>query len=240
MSRLDTSKRTSQREILDDFDLKGEELEETLSDLDTINKWLGGNDITINGLKTLLKDLPKEKVYYIGDLGCGSGQVLREIADWGKANNYTFKLIGIDANQYAIAYAEQISLDYPEISYSTEDIFSYSFEKNKFDIVLCTLTLHHFSNEDILKLLVNLKKKTKLGIIVNDLHRSKIAYRLFQAYCAVFINNEIARKDGLISILRGFKKKDLEELASHLPQYQHSISWKWAFRYQWILEKKNI
>jgi hypothetical protein len=99
------------------------------------------------------------------------------------------------------------------------------------------LTLHHFKNEEILELLNIFKEQSQLGVIINDLQRSKIAYVLFQAFCRVFINNEIARKDGLTSILRGFKKNDLKKLATKIPAQTHSIEWKWAFRYRWILKK---
>ncbi|MGA8854263.1 MAG: methyltransferase, partial [Christiangramia sp.] len=74
---------------------------------------------------------------------------------------------------------------------------------------------------------------------INDLQRSKAAYVLFKAFCAVFVHNEIARKDGLISILRGFKKNDINKLSEEIKAAKHEIKWKWAFRYQWII-KTNI
>lgn len=237
MKKIDTSKRTRDEEIMDDFDLKGHELEKTLKDLDNINKWLGGNKVTVQGVKNLLKEKPKEKIYYIVDVGCGNGALLREIARWGRSKRYHLELIGIDANEHAIKIAERASAFYPEIKYQALNIFSEDFRKQKFDIVLCTLTLHHFTDEEIEDIMHHFYQQSQIGVVINDLHRSKQAYRLFQAFCKVFINNEIARKDGLTSILRGFKREDIKRYASKLPTKDQKIKWKWAYRYQWIIKK---
>jgi hypothetical protein len=238
MQNIDTTKRTEATEIMDDFELQGYDLEKTLGDLDNINKWLGGNKITLQGIKKLLKGQFKNNIIQIADIGCGNGAILREIAKWGRSNNYEFQLTGIDANPYSIEIAEKLSTYYPEIKYSTLNIFNDAYKKQEFNIILCTLTLHHFKNPEIISILNNFYKQAKIGIVINDLHRSRMAYFLFQAFCRVFITNEIARKDGLTSILRGFKKKDLNLLASNFPEGHQEICWKWAFRYQWIIKKQ--
>lgn len=234
---VDTSGRTDANEIMDDFDLKGKELEKTLEDLDNINKWLGGNYITLQGIKKLLKDHPKKEPVHIADVGCGNGSILREIAEWGRANQFTLKLTGIDANPYAIDIADKLSRQYPELNFSAENIFSEEFKKRNFDIVLCTLTLHHFKDPQIIEIMNNFYRQATIGVVINDLHRSRQAYYLFKAFCFVFIRNDIAREDGLTSVLRGFKRKDLEKFASQIPSKKQIIKWKWAYRYQWIIEK---
>ncbi|MDR6301608.1 methyltransferase domain-containing protein [Mesonia maritima] len=236
MKSISTKKRSTEAEIMDDFELKGEELKKTLNDLENINAWLGGNKITINGIDFLLKKTDK-KTITVADVGCGNGGMLRKIARWARKKNYKLNLIGIDANTHAIEIAKKLAHDFPEIHFSTLNIFSEDFKKEEFDIILCTLTLHHFKDEEVKKISQLFTTQANLGVVINDLERSKTAYRLFQAFCKVFINNEIARKDGLISILRGFKKEELLQFSSEIPAKKHHISWKWAFRYQWIIQK---
>jgi len=55
--------------------------------------------------------------------------------------------------------------------------------------------------------------------------------------CFVFQLNAMSREDGLISILRGFKRKDLIDFSKKLNFGNYTIQWKWAFRYQWIISK---
>lgn len=239
MKKIDTSARTHMTEIMDDFELQGPQLEVTLNDLDRINRWLGGNKITLEGIKKLLKDHPDDIPVHIADVGCGNGAILREIAEWGRTRNYPVTLLGIDANPNAIEIAERMSEYYPEISYTAVNIFSDSFKKLNYDIILCTLTLHHFKDQEIKEILDGFYQQAQIGVVINDLHRSKQAYFLFKAFCKVFIRNKIAREDGLTSVLRGFKKKELKEFAARLPAEKQIIKWKWAYRYQWIIIKQN-
>ena len=218
---------------MDDFNMKGELLRDTLDKLGSINKWLGGNRITIDGIGQLLKGKPKNKTYTIIDLGCGHGDILRLVADFGRKQGYDFELIGIDANQDAIDYANELSENYPELTFRNEDIFSKEFQNIEYDIALTTLFLHHFKDQEILKVLSNLSTKATLGVVVNDLQRSEIAYGLFKLL-SIVISNYMIKQDGLTSILRAFKREDLERISNKL-NLKSQIRWKWAFRYQWLI-----
>ncbi len=232
---VDTTYRSKDIEIMDDLDMSGEILIKSLDQLATINKWLGGNKIAIDGVKTLLKNQTKEKTISIVDLGCGHGDILRKIADFGRENGFKFQLLGIDANQATIDYGIQLSKDYPEISYLKEDVLSKEFDAQTYDIALCTLFLHHFEDPTALKLIQTLVKNANIGVIINDLHRHWLAYYLFKIV-TVFVNNVMIKQDGLTSILKAFKRKDLEEFSKKI-NYKITIKWRWAFRYQWIINK---
>lgn len=232
---INTTYRTNEPEIMDDFDMKGEVLRDALDKIAKINQLLGGNKLTLEGVKTILKQNPSNRKVTIVDVGCGNGDMLRTLADYMENNGIMCALIGIDANQFTVDYAQKMSVHYPNISYRCEDIFDKSFEKLQYDIVLCTLTLHHFKDDEIIQLLSLFKTNAKQGIVINDLQRSSISYRLFQALCFVFRLNEMSREDGLVSILRGFKKPELEQFSKKLHFKNYTIQWKWAFRYQWII-----
>ncbi|WP_155089146.1 methyltransferase domain-containing protein [Winogradskyella ouciana] len=220
---------------MDDFSLKGELLRDTLDKLGNINKWLGGNRVTLDGIIQLLKNQPKNKTYTIIDLGCGHGDILRQVAKYGRKHQYSFRLIGVDANQDAIAYATELSSGYPNITFKSIDIFSDQFETLNFDIALTTLFLHHFKEEEIKKLLKKLYANANIGLVINDLQRSKLAYGLFKLLGLV-ITNQMIKQDGLTSILRAFKREELEEISQQL-HLKSQIRWKWAFRYQWLIKK---
>ncbi|MFD0939270.1 methyltransferase domain-containing protein [Pedobacter boryungensis] len=233
---IDTSRRSAAPEIMDDFKLEGEILRDALDKIASINRLLGGNKVTLNGVKELIRNKPNQEIIRIIDIGCGNGDMLRALADYGKSNNLNFELIGIDANNFTVDHARNLSVDYENISYECKDIFENLDKKTDCEIMLCTLTLHHFTDEDIIRLIQNFKNSAKLGIVINDLHRSAIAYYLFSVLCFVFRLNDMSREDGLVSILRGFKKADLQRYSKQLNLNFCSINWKWAFRYQWIIQ----
>ena len=233
---INTTYRTGESEIMDDFALEGQELQEALDKIAKINQLLGGNKLTLQGLKILIKNLDKSKEYTIVDIGCGNGDMLLYIANFGLENGYNFNLIGIDANAFTINHAVNLSQNYRNISYKCEDVFGKQFEELNYDIVLCTLTLHHFKDNEILNLVRVFYKNSTIGIIINDLHRSKLAYRLFQVVGLVFNLNRMSRQDGLVSILRGYKKEEIVTFAKKLGFDNYILQWKWAFRYQWIIK----
>ena len=231
---VDTTSRSNDTELMDDFSMKGELLRDTLDKLGAINKWLGGNRVTLNGLRQLLEHQPKEKVYTIVDIGCGHGDILRLIGDYGRKHDFSFQLIGIDANQDAIDYAVELSAAYDELSFKKLDVFSEEFQAMEYDVVLSTLFLHHLDETEIRSLLQLMSTKAKLGVVVNDLHRHRLAYGLFKLLGTV-ISNHMIVQDGLTSILRAFKRKEIEQISDQL-NLNSQISWKWAFRYQWLIK----
>lgn len=231
---VNTTYRSEEEEIMDDLDYNGPILHDALDKLAKINQWLGGNIVTINGLKKALKNHEKSTPITLIDLGCGGGDILREVSRFGSRYGYNFKLIGIDANPNTVDYANQLSKDYDNIEFRAIDIFSEDFEQLEYDLVLTTLFLHHFKEADLVTFLKPVLEKAKLGIVVNDLHRHKLAYYLFKVLSTTIKNKTIV-EDGLTSVLRGFKRPELDAISQQL-NANYSIQWKWAFRFQWILK----
>jgi len=234
---INTKYRSNEPEIMDNFEMQGEILRDALDKIAKINQLLGGNQLTLQGVKELIGNVPTATEFTILDVGCGNGDMLRTLADYGSKHNFNFRLIGIDANNFTINHARQLSENYPNISYRCEDIFSQAFEELKYDIVLCTLTLHHFKDDEIIRLMTIFNINSRIGVVINDLQRSALAYRLFQGLCFVFRLNTMSKEDGLVSILRGFKKEELIRFSQKIKLINYKIKWKWAFRYQWIIQK---
>ncbi|GAB3018522.1 hypothetical protein GCM10027185_14190 [Spirosoma pulveris] len=233
---LSTTQRTTKEEYLDDFSLEGDELRDALDKIAIINQWLGGNRVTIDGIRELLKNQPKDRTFSIVDIGCGNGDMCRAVVDFAKQEGIRVDVLGIDANAYTVNHARASSTAYPTIRYDTQNIFDEQFALVDYDIALCTLTLHHFGDQEILYLMGLLAQQSKLGVVINDLQRSALAYRLFQLICFVFRLNKLSREDGLTSILRGFKKQELVAFSKQLRFTAYRINWRWAFRYQWIIK----
>ena len=87
------NQRSYEAELIDDLSLSSEDLHQNLEELGTINKWLGGNEVTTAGLKQLLKNHRPYKsaclagqlsknILRIADIGCGGGDMLKLMASW--------------------------------------------------------------------------------------------------------------------------------------------------------------
>ncbi|WP_160714157.1 methyltransferase domain-containing protein [Chitinophaga solisilvae] len=231
----DTTYRSSAPEIMDDFHMEGMQLANALDKIARINHMLGGNRITLKGVEALMKNIPAGQEVIMADIGCGNGDMLRTLAEYGRKKRWNLRLIGIDANSFTIRHATELSAAYPEIAYHCMDIMQPAFAELSYHIALCTLTLHHFTDREIVALMQRLRTNAVTGIVVNDLQRSRLAWSLFRLLCFALRVNPMTKADGLTSILRGFKKQELIRFAEKLQVTQYTLRWQWAFRYQWII-----
>jgi ubiquinone/menaquinone biosynthesis C-methylase UbiE len=217
---------------MDDPDLNPKVLEAVLKDVNQANTLLGGYGITLRAIVRLAAKHPKRE-YIIVDMGCGDGQMLRKVSEFCAKKKISVRLHGLDLNEESIKIAREKSRAYGNISFEQKDILKIKSDDFPCDLILCTLTLHHFGDKEIHTFIKKFAELSRIGVIINDLDRNKIACLLFRIFALVFVKTEIARNDGLISIRRGFTKKELLGFSKVLPDMHHSINWRWAFRYEW-------
>jgi ubiquinone/menaquinone biosynthesis C-methylase UbiE len=229
------SQRSEQVEIMDDLSCSGKIVDQSLTELDIINKWLGGNEVTINALDQLLKNGNKNKIISIADLGCGSGEMLRLVRQWGGRNGYTFILTGIDANSNIVNYARNHLMQYSNIELISMNVLGEEFKKRKFDIVLSTLFFHHFSSRQLIEFFKQLKDQVSIGFIINDIHRHWFAYHSIKLITKFFSRSPMVKSDAPLSVLRAFSRDDLITILTSAGIKNYEIRWRWAFRWQVIV-----
>jgi len=232
--------RSVELEMMDDLSCSGTLVDQTLRELEIINRLLGGNGITLGGIKKLLKrfDSPG-RVLKIADLGCGGGDMLKVLARWARKAGIRVRLVGIDANPAIIDYASRNSFNYPEIEYQVLDIFSSGFRRQEFDILTCTLFTHHFTTHQLVSLFGSLRRQSRIGVVINDLHRHWFAYWSIKRLTEFLSKSDMIKNDAPISVLRGFRRQELKEILSDADIYKFHLKWKWAFRWQLIFRPEN-
>ena len=222
-------KRSEELEIMDDLSISGPVIAQTLKELNTINKRLGGNQISISAYKQLVGE---RKELVLADLGCGGGDIMAEMARWSQKKGKKSTFVGIDANPHIVTYAEENTKQYPEISYQPVNIFSEEFKKERFDIIHCCLFVHHFTSKELVSLFKQFKSQARIGVIINDLHRHPLAYWSILFLTSLFSKSTMVKNDASISVARGFKKRELINILKDAGISNYRISWKWAFRWK--------
>ena len=227
--------RSSDVEVMDDLSCSGEVVSQTLRELEIINRTLGGNNVTLNGLQQLMTANPSQKTFTIADLGCGGGDILKRVAEWGAENEFVFHLTGIDANPNIIAIAQKNTRGYSNIHYKTVNVLSKEFQEQKFDVILATLFMHHFSDDQLIDMLKGLKQQAQTGVVINDIHRHWFAYHSVQWLTKLFSNSAMVKIDAPLSVLRAFKRPELESILERAGIKTYSLRWSWAFRWRLVV-----
>lgn len=225
------ARRSDQKELIDDLNCDGEELRQTLRELKTINQLLGGNRVTTNGINKLLQASSLKEVT-IADVGCGGGDMIRVLYDWSQKNNIDAHFIGIDANPHTIALAADNLRNLPQVHFEVADVFDPAFQKQQVDLVTCTLFTHHFTDEELVEMFRSFKSKATLGMVINDLHRHPLAFYSIKILTRLFSRSRLVINDAPISVQRGFRRKELEEILKKAGWQKYLIRWNWAFRWQ--------
>ena len=220
---------------MDDLDCSGEVVIQTLKELDYINRKLGGNHISIQSLDQLIPNHIGE--VSIIDLGCGGGDILIEMAEWGRKKNIKLRLLGIDANPTIIDYARDNCQGYQEISFEVINIWSEEFSARKFDIYHSSLFTHHFTEEELIKLFSLCYRNCSIGIIDNDLQRHWFAYYSIKWLTGLFSSSRMVQNDAAISVQRGFHQAELVRILKRAGIQEFRINWRWAFRWQVVVQK---
>ena len=226
--------RSGQSEIMDAPGIPEKLLYKNLGELDILNRHIGGHAISLEGIKRLM--INRQKLYHIVDLGCGSGDVLRFIARWARANQYQVKLTGVDLNPDAIKYLVDQSGEYPEITGIIADYEEYLMTGKEIDIVHCGLFCHHLDDTKLVQLFGYLKTCSSQGAVINDLQRNPLAYYGVWLLTRLLNGSALAKHDGPVSVLRAFKRREIEKLIQTAGMMYFTIQWKWAFRYLVVMK----
>jgi ubiquinone/menaquinone biosynthesis C-methylase UbiE len=180
-----------------------------LEELRKINQRFGGWRAVRRGIRPLLDRADPAKPIEILDLGTGSADYPVHLAGWTRRLGRRVRIEAVDVNPFMVATARERAAAWPEIAIKEMDVLSPAYPDKSFDIVLASLTLHHFSRPDAIRILREMNRMSRVGFIVNDLDRSRIGAWVVWLYGHLATSNPITRHDAYLSMLRGFTKDEM-------------------------------
>jgi len=218
--------RSYTKELLDRDNIPFADIMQNMKELNVINTWLGGHKITLKGLKSLLAN---KNSISICEIGCGGGDNLHAIANWGKKNKITIQCTGIDIKQECIDYAKE-QWKHSPAKWIVSDYIKVVLEE-KPDIIFSSLFCHHFTDEELILQLRWMKANAVKGFFINDLQRHVLAYQSIKLLTKAFSSSYLVKNDAPLSVTRGFKKSEWNSIFQRAGIEHYNIQWKWAFRY---------
>lgn len=232
----DLTHRSHQKELMDDLTLASDALRQNLDELEFINTTLGGYKVLTSALEQLRKENKLENNFTLVDIGSGGGDTLRSLLKWVTKKNISARFIGLDANEFMINYAQERT-NTAQIKFAQANVFDLD-DHLDFDWATMSLFCHHFTNEELITIFRNVYRASKKGFIINDLHRHFLAYYSIYFLTRLFRGSYLVKHDAPLSVWRGFRKQELVDLLEKAGIKNYRIIWKWAFRFQVIVEKE--
>ncbi|MGZ5002918.1 MAG: methyltransferase domain-containing protein [Chthoniobacterales bacterium] len=196
-------------EWMDRPDATPGDLEGALRSLRGLNRYFGSYRLVRHFLRRWIKRGDEMRVL---DLATGSGDIPRLIVDHAGTVGAKVKITALDFQPTTVAIAKRWSADCPEIRFQAADALNYECEE-RFDIVICSLALHHFSLEDAVKLLRKCREMSRRFVLVADLCRGFPCTVGVYLLTALVFNDAMTKNDGRVSAARAFSFDELRDLA---------------------------
>ena len=185
------------------------ELERDLQRIRQLNRWFGSYGLVLAFMRRWLR--PGARTHIV-DLATGSGDIPRLIADYARKIGAQVEIAALDRQPATLEVATKLSIGYPEIYYRQADILEWD-SVGTYDVVLCTLALHHFSDEDAVGVLRRSRELSQKFVLVSDLRRGFLLQAGVHLLTELIFREPMTRHDARLSAERAFSFTEMRDLA---------------------------
>jgi 2-polyprenyl-3-methyl-5-hydroxy-6-metoxy-1,4-benzoquinol methylase len=185
------------------------ELVSDLHNLRRFNRYFGSYALITHFLRRWIQPGAQLRVL---DLGTGSGDIPRLVLAYARKIDATVTVDAIDQQESTLKIAQGLSADYPEIDFKQGDILTFGKEGG-YEIVLCSLVLHHFADEAAVRVLERCRHLSKRFVLVSDLRRGWLASIGVYLLTTFIFREPMTRNDARLSAARAFSFRELRSLA---------------------------
>ncbi len=192
-----------------------DELISDLRNLRALNRYFGSYRLVRHFLKRWI--WPNDHLRVL-DLATGSGDIPRLVVEHARKTGAAVEIDAVDFQTSTVGVARELSEGFPEIRYHCADIHRFG-EDHSYDIVLFSLALHHFSEEEAVSLLRRARRLARGKVLIADLRRSWFAKISVDLLTTFVFREAMTRNDARVSVARSFSFRELDDLA-------HAAGWK--------------
>ena len=183
-----------------------------LRDLRRINRWLGGVELSVAAIEALAAHRAEVSLL---DVGTGGADIPLALLTRAAARGRRMSIVGLDSRPEiltaaAIATPGLTTTDGLELQVG--DGRALPFPDRSFDVAHASLVMHHLDPDGALALLREMARVTRLGVVVNDLERSRLGWVGAWLLGHLLTGNRYTRHDAPLSVRRAYRASEMREL----------------------------
>ncbi|MDD5198333.1 MAG: methyltransferase domain-containing protein [Terrimicrobiaceae bacterium] len=202
------------------------ELEKDLANLATLNRVFGSHALVLGHLR---RRLLRGRTWRILDLATGGGDIPRAIASWASRRAIDVAIDAVDQQASTLEIARRLSATFDNITFHRGDIRDFG-DGQKWDVVLCSLALHHFSEEDAVRILRRCAALAQHHALVADLRRCAAGTLGVDLLTSVWMREPMTVADARTSVRRAFSFDEFAALADSAGWRGFGHARKFCFR----------
>jgi 2-polyprenyl-3-methyl-5-hydroxy-6-metoxy-1,4-benzoquinol methylase len=196
-------------ELMDRPQPASAELAADLANLRQLNRYFGSYRLIRFFMRRWISPGARLRV---ADLATGSGDIPRLLVRYARTRGAEMSIDAVDYQPGTIEIARQLSKTFPEIRYHCANILEFG-QPATYDIVCCSLALHHFSQKDAVGVLRRCAELSRRFVLVADLRRGILATMGVYLLTALIFRDPMTKQDGRTSVRRAFSFAELRDLA---------------------------
>lgn len=212
-------------ELMDRLDASPADLGQNLADIARLNR-IGATRTIQRHLEPFLTRLRAGETLRVVDVGTGAADIPLTLARWARTRGHRLRIVALELHPTILAYAARATSGVPEVRLVGGDALKAPIRPGSVDVALCSLVLHHLPEDAVVSLLRRLAGLVRLGFIVSDFRRGRLAWAAVWLATHMTGCGVMARHDGPLSVQRAYTPQELTGLSSRagLPE----IRWQRA------------
>lgn len=234
----DLKHRRRRPELMDQPDLDPRRHLQALRGLERINFWSGSARILWPPLRGLLQQAGREPVRVL-DLASGAGDLPIKLWRMAKQAGTPLQMDAWDVSPRAVAHAQaRADSARASVRFHQADALHTPIPP-EYDVVLCSLFLHHLDEEQARDLLHRMAQVARRLILVNDLVRCYRGYLLAQTATRLLSASRVVHVDGPRSVEGAFSLEEARCLADQAGLRDARILRRWPCRWLLTWERRS-
>ena len=199
-------------ELMDELDAPVADLSRNLSDIARLNR-IGATQTIQRLVEPFLAGQRPGETLRILDVGTGAADIPLALARWARGRGHRMRITALEMHPTIWRHAARAVEGTPEVRIVGADALRAPIRPGSVDLALCSLVLHHLPEEVVVALLRQLAALVRVGFIVSDFRRGRLAWAAVWLVTRATACGRMARHDGPLSVRRAYTPAELARLS---------------------------